>query len=133
MKRIEGNKGVLLQPMLDGIELFAGAIYEPAFGHVVLCGMGGIFVEVMKDVSSELAPLTMDVAHEMIGRLRGNKMLKGMRGQDPVDEALFAGILVKLSALATACPEIEEMDLNPLIGSKEGIWAVDARIKIGDR
>ena len=123
---------VLIQPMLRGLELFAGLKREPKFGTLVFCGLGGIFVEVMKDVSSELAPLTMDVAHDMIRRLRGSEMLKGVRGQDPVNETRFAGILVKLSALATACPEIEEMDLNPLIGSKDGIWAVDARIKIGE-
>jgi acyl-CoA synthetase (NDP forming) len=130
MIRLPGVTGVLIQPMLRGLELFAGLKREPKFGAMVFCGVGGIFVEVMKDVSSELAPLTHQTALGMIGRLRGNKLLKGFRGQDPVDEMQFAGILVQLSALAIACPEIEEMDLNPLIGNKEGIWVVDSRIYI---
>jgi len=124
---------VLIQPMVKGLELFAGLKREQKFGTLVFCGLGGIFVEVMKDVSSELAPLAMDNARNMIRRLRSNEMLKGVRGQDPVNEEEFAEILVKLSALATACPEIEEMDLNPLIGTKDGIQAVDARIKIVNR
>ncbi len=131
MIKLPGVTSILIQPMMKGLELFAGLKREPKFGTLVFCGLGGIFVEVMKDVSSELAPLTMDTARTMIRRLGGYEMLRGARGQNPVNEEQFAEILVKLSALATVCPEIEEMDLNPLIGTKEGIWAVDARVKIG--
>ena len=81
MMKIEGATGVMVQKMLKGTELFIGAKYEERFGHVVLCGLGGIFVEVLKDVSSGLAPLSYDEAYSMIRSLRGYKILKGTRGQ----------------------------------------------------
>jgi acyl-CoA synthetase (NDP forming) len=130
MKRIEGNKGVLLQPMLDGIELFAGAIYEPAFGHVVLCGMGGIFVEVMKDVASGLAPLSLAESQHMIRSLKGFPVLKGIRGKAGIDLEIYAGILVRLSAILRYATEIAELDLNPIIGKGSQLVVVDARIRI---
>ena len=133
MIKIPEVKSIMIQPMISGLELFAGLKREPEFGALVFCGLGGIFVEVMKDVASELAPLNMEMAQNMIKRLRGRALLKGIRGQEPVSEQQFAEVLVKLSALASVCPQIEEMDLNPLIGNKDGIQAVDARIKIVNR
>lgn len=121
---------VLIQPMLSGMELFLGAKYEPRFGHIVLCGLGGIFVEVLKDVSSALAPLSKGEATAMIQSLRGYKMIKGVRGQKGISEDVFADIIVRLSALLTVVPEIKEMDINPLLGAGEKIVAVDARIRI---
>ena len=130
MIRIEGASGIIIQPLLSGLELFAGLKLEPGYGHLVMCGLGGIFVEVLKDVTTGLSPLTYEEAMDMIGRLQGRDMLGGVRGQDPVDEKRFAEILVRLSALVESVPEIEEMDINPLIGKKEEIVAVDARIRI---
>ncbi|MEN8157540.1 MAG: acetate--CoA ligase family protein [Bacteroidota bacterium] len=130
MMKIDGADGVLLQPMLDGIELFAGAKYEPAFGHVVLCGMGGIFVEVMKDVASGLAPLSMEESMRMIRSLKGYKIMEGLRGQEGIDTAVFAGIITRLSAILRHATEIAELDLNPILGKGGRLVVVDARIRI---
>jgi acetyltransferase len=121
---------VLIQPMLKGMELFAGAKYEDRFGHVVLCGLGGIFVEIFKDVASGLAPLATEEALSMIRSLRGYKVFKGARGQEGIDENLFAKIIVHLSALLRFATEIKELDINPLLATAKGIIAVDARIRI---
>lgn len=130
MKRIRGYKGVLLQPMLSGLELFVGAKYEPRFGHVVLCGLGGIFVEVIGDVSSGLAPLTQNEALSMIRSLKSYKIIQGARGMEGVDELVFARIIMRLSTLLRFATEIKEMDLNPLIGKGKEIFVVDARIRV---
>ncbi|MPM09612.1 Protein lysine acetyltransferase Pka [bioreactor metagenome] len=116
--------------MLSGVELFAGASRESGFGHLILCGLGGIFVEVLKDVTSGLTPLGKTEAGMMIEGLRGKKILEGVRGQKPVDKDKFATILTRLSALLEAAPEIAEMDINPLLGDGSKIVAVDARINI---
>ncbi len=130
MMRIRDTHGILIQPMLEGAELFAGAKREDNFGHLLMCGMGGIFIEVLKDVASRLSPLTMEEALEMIGSLKGRKILEGVRGQKGIDTQKFAEVLVRLSALVEAAPEIDEMDLNPLLGKGEMIVAVDARISL---
>jgi len=131
MIQIKDTTAILIQPMLSGVELFAGAKFEPKFGHMVLCGMGGIFIEVLKDVQTGLAPLTHKEAGSMIKDLKSYKIIKGVRGQEGVNEMLFAEIIVRLSALVTAAPEIIEMDLNPLLGTPEKVVAVDARVRIG--
>ena len=135
MMQIEGAKGVMVQKMLRGRELFIGAKYEPRFGHIVLCGLGGIFVEVLKDVSSGLAPLSYDEAYSMIRSLRAYKIIRGTRGQKGVNEKKYAEILVRLSTLlrfATEiiATEIKEMDINPLLADENDIVAVDARMRI---
>ena len=127
---IEGSEGVLLAQMASGTELFLGAKYEPGFGHVVLCGMGGIFVEVLKDVASGLAPLTEDEALSMITSLKSFKILKGYRKQPGVNLSEFAGIIVRLSSLLRFATEIKELDINPLLGNEREILAVDARVRI---
>lgn len=133
MMKIEGVTGVLLQPMLEGIELFAGAKYEPGFGHIVLCGLGGIYVEVMKDMASGLAPLSREEAMQMIRSLKGYQMLEGVRGQQGISITAYAEILVRLSALLAHCPEIAELDLNPIMGRGEQLVVVDARIRVSKR
>jgi len=130
MMKIKGVKSVLVQRMLTGTELFIGAKYEPKFGHVILCGPGGIFVEVLGDVSSGLAPLTFEEAVSMIRSLRGYRIIRGTRGNPGVNEHKFAEIIVRLSSLLRFATEIKEMDLNPLIGSLDSITVVDARMKI---
>ena len=130
MMQIQDATGVMVQKMLKGTELFIGAKYETRFGHVVLCGLGGIFVEVLKDVSSGLAPLSYGEAYSMIHSLRGYKILKGTRGQKGINEQKYAEIIVRLSTLLRFATEIKEMDINPLLADERDIVAVDARILI---
>lgn len=128
--QIPETYAVEICPMYHGTEIFIGASREAKFGHQVLCGLGGIFIEVLKDVQASLAPIGLPEAKAMIERLRGYKIIKGVRGQEPVNEQLFAEAVTRISALVTAAPEIAEMDLNPLLGSKDAVIAVDARIRV---
>ncbi len=130
MMKIKGVQAVLIQKMLEGTELFIGARYEPRFGHVILCGLGGIFVEVLGDVSSGLAPLTFEEAKSMVRSLRVYRIIQGTRGKPGVNEQKFIDIIVRLSTLLRFATEIKEMDLNPLIGNPQNITVVDARIRI---
>ena len=130
MMQIEGATGVMVQKMLKGTELFIGAKYEERFGHVVLCGLGGIFVEVLKDVSSGLAPLNYAEAYSMIHSLRGYKIIKGTRGQQGLNEQKYAEIIVRLSTLLRFATEIKEIDINPLLADANNVVAVDARILV---
>ena len=130
MMHIEGATAVMVQKMLKGTELFIGAKYEQRFGHVVLCGLGGIFVEVLRDVSSGLAPLSYEEATSMIHSLRAYKILKGTRGKPGINQRKFAEIIVRLSTLLRFATEIKEMDINPLLADGDDIIAVDARILV---
>ena len=126
----EWLKDELVQKMIKGTELFIGAKYEERFGHVVLCGLGGIFVEVLRDVSSGLAPLSYEEAYSMIHSLRAYKILKGTRGQQGINERKYAEIIVRLSTLLRFATEIKEMDINPLLADADDVIAVDARILV---
>ena len=128
--QIDGSEGVLIAQMASGTELFLGATYEDKFGHILLCGMGGIYVEVMKDVASGLAPLSMEEAYSMIGSLKSYKILKGYRKQAGINIDRYAEIIVRLSWLLRYATEIKEIDINPLLGNENEILAVDARIRI---
>lgn len=130
MMKIEGAKAIMVQKMIKGKELFIGAKYEPRFGHIVLCGLGGIFVEVLKDVSSGLAPLSYDETYSMIRSLRAYKIIKGTRGQKGLNEQKYAEIIVRLSTLLRFTTEIKELDINPLLADEDNVTAVDARIRI---
>lgn len=130
MMQITDATAVMVQKMIKGTELFIGAKYEPRFGHVVLCGLGGIFVEVLKDVSSGLAPLSYAEAENMISSLRGYKIIKGTRGQKGLNEKKYADIIVRLSTLLRHATEIKEMDINPLLAYENDVIAVDARILV---
>ena len=121
---------VEMYPMLDGIDVYIGAIKDPKFGHQIFFGLGGIFIEVLKDVQSALAPITADEAKEMLKQLKGYKILQGVRGQEGVNLDLYADQVARVSALVQAAPEIAEMDLNPLLGNPRYVTAVDARIRI---
>jgi len=127
---IKDTSAVLMAEMASGIELFLGAKYEDKFGHIILCGIGGIFVEVFKDVTSGLAPLTMCEASAMIKNLRAYRIIKGYRGKNGVKERKFAEIMVRLSTLLRFAVEIKELDINPLLGDGNKLIAVDARIRI---
>lgn len=130
MMKLPDVSAVMIQPMLQGKELFVGAKYEPRFGHIILCGLGGIFVEVLRDIASGLAPLSHNEAFSMIRSLRAYKMFRGVRGEAPIDEVQFAEIIVRLSTLLRFATEIKEMDINPLLATSQGIIAVDARIRV---
>jgi acyl-CoA synthetase (NDP forming) len=123
--------GVLVQPMVPGgVEMMLGATWQPSFGHVIAAGAGGTLVELLGDVAFRIHPLTDRDAREMLDALRCTKLLRGYRGHAPVDaEAYFQSIL-RLSALLDVCPEIRELDLNPLKVLAQGVSAVDARIRV---
>lgn len=127
---IEAADGVLIQPMVKGMELFIGVNFEPGFGHLVVCGLGGVLIEVTKDVSSCLAPLTKTECLDMIQRLNAYQAIRGTRGRAGVSEQLFAEMIQRVSLLVEAAPEIVEMDINPLMGSARQLSAVDTRIRI---
>ncbi|HHW58742.1 MAG: acetate--CoA ligase family protein [Bacteroidales bacterium] len=130
LMHIKDATGVLLQPMLTGTELFIGGKKEGEFGHIVTAGLGGIFVEVLKDIQIALSPVSLEEALNMIKNLKGYKIIKGVRGSEGVDEQIFANIIQRVSALLITAPEISEMDINPLLGTGSNIVAVDARINI---
>lgn len=128
--QIKGATATLIQPMKKGLELFIGAKKEDAFGHLIVCGLGGIYIEVLKDIQSCLAPVSKYEAQEMIQNLKAYKIIQGTRNEKGINEALFAEIITKVSNLVAIAPEIIELDLNPLIANSDEIDAVDARIKI---
>ena len=130
LMQIDKAVGVLIQPMISGTELFIGVKRESNFGHIILCGLGGIFVEVLNDFSSGLCPVSRTESITMIQRLRAYKIIQGVRGREGVNEPLFSEIIQRISALVTVAPEIVEMDINPLMGSSQKITAVDTRIRI---
>ncbi|MEG2665811.1 MAG: acetate--CoA ligase family protein, partial [Bacteroidales bacterium] len=130
MMQIKDTTAILMQPMLSGMELFAGVKLESKFGHLVLCGLGGIFIEVLKDIQSALAPVSSIEALRMIKALKGYKMLEGVRGQEGINIDALIKVVLSLSRLVAVAPEIQEMDLNPLLASKDKVVAVDARIRI---
>ena len=121
---------VEMYPMLDGTDVYIGAIKDPKFGHQIFFGLGGIFIEVLKDVQSALAPISAAEAKEALTKLRGYKILQGVRGQEAVNIDLYADQIARVSALVQAAPEIAEMDLNPLLGNPRYVTAVDARIRL---
>ena len=127
---IDGSVGVMIQPQITGLELYVGVMKEPLFPHTILCGLGGIFIEVLKDVSAGLSPISEKEAYQMIQSLRGYKILEGTRSKEGVNPEDFVSIIQQLSSLVNIAPEIVEMDINPLIGNRKGIFAVDVRIKI---
>jgi len=128
--KIDDAVGALLQPMKKGTELFIGAKKEDKFGHLVLCGLGGIYIEVLKDTSAALAPIQQTEALDMIHNLKSYKIIEGVRGQEGINETVFAEIVTKISNLVKIAPEISELDLNPLFGNSKEVFAVDARIRI---
>lgn len=130
MMALPGVTAVLIQKMISGTELFCGAIREERFGHLVMAGLGGIFIEVFRDVATALAPLGEEEARSMIKSLKSCKIIKGTRGSSGVNEDAFVRVITSLSDLVTAAPEIAEMDINPLLGTPERIVAVDARVRI---
>nr|MBF0223662.1 acetate--CoA ligase family protein [Desulfobulbaceae bacterium] len=122
-------EGVSVQAMAKpGIEIIMGMIKDASFGPVVMFGLGGVLVEVLKDVAFRIVPIDKNDAVEMIEEIKGKKLLEGYRGQDPVDIACLQDMLVKLSDFVDQTPGIEEIDMNPVFAYKDGAAVVDARI-----
>jgi acyl-CoA synthetase (NDP forming) len=130
---IPGAKSILVQRQVDGIELIVGLSREGAFGHLVLLGLGGIYAEVLGDSATGLSPLSREEADRLISRLRAQRLIDGFRGRRGVDRTTLATALQRLCALAQHVPAIQEMDINPLMGTGEQLWAVDARIQVEPR
>ena len=130
LMQLKGATAVLIQPMKQGIELFIGAKRSGNFSPVVLCGFGGIYVEIFKDISVAMCPVSEATALEMISNLQIYPLLQGIRGQQGVDIKAFAQVIKKIAALAQFIPEIVELDINPLMANKDGLMVVDARIRV---
>ena len=121
--------GVSVQKMAkQGIEIIIGMTKDAQFGPVIMFGLGGILVEVLKDVSFRIVPMTKRDASEIIAEIKGYPILKGYRGQDPADIPYLEDLIVKVSEFVDKTPEIKELDLNPVFAYKDGAMAVDARI-----
>jgi len=125
-------EGVLVQRMVgSGVEMVAGGLNDPLLGPVIMAGTGGIFVDLLGDTAFRMCPLTEPDAVGLIEELKGHVLLRGYRGAPPVDESAFRQLLLAVSQLLDLCPEIEEMDLNPVMVLRTGAVVVDARIKVG--
>jgi acetyl coenzyme A synthetase (ADP forming)-like protein len=123
--------GVLVQPMVTGgTELIVGLARDPAFGPLVMLGLGGVYVEALGDVVFRLAPLSRVDAEEMVDGFRGSRILRGMRGRPPADREAIIEVLLRVSRMAVDNPEIVELDINPLIARPDGAIAVDVRVTL---
>lgn len=125
--RFAKEGSVLVQEFCDGVEMFIGIKKDQTFGHVLLTGIGGIFVEVYDDVAFRVCPITKRDAKSMLDELKGKALLAGVRGKKPVSRAALIDAMVKLSKLPGKMPNIEELDVNPFIVSEKRGVAVDAR------
>lgn len=122
-------EGVSVQGMADpGIEVIMGMTKDPQFGPVLMFGLGGVTVEILKDVSFRIVPLDKKDASKMIKEIKGYKLLQGYRGQDPADIEYLENMIVKLSDFINETPDIKEIDMNPVFAYKDGAVVVDARI-----
>jgi len=122
-------EGVSVQPMAKpGVEVIIGMSKDAQFGPVLMFGLGGIFVEIIKDVSFRIVPLVKRDAKEMVREIKGFPLLNGYRGSEPVDIVNLENLLLKASEFVEKTPEIKELDLNPIFAYKDGAMAVDARV-----
>ncbi|MDD5253904.1 MAG: acetate--CoA ligase family protein [Candidatus Nanoarchaeia archaeon] len=122
------SKQVLVQEYISGKQLIIGIIKDPTFGHVIMFGLGGIFVEVFKDISFRVCPITKEDATKMIEETKAYEILKGTRGEKPINFKQLSNILVKVSEIAAKNQNIKELDINPLIANENEVKIVDARI-----
>ncbi|MFH1538068.1 MAG: acetate--CoA ligase family protein [bacterium] len=135
LKAVGSAEGVAVQKMAEaGREVIVGAKRNKEFGPVVAFGLGGIMVEAMEDVALRVAPLSRRDAEEMLGEIRGVKVLGEFRGKPAADREALVDVILRVSSLMAACPEIQELDINPVIvyGEGRGCLAVDARIILGE-
>jgi acyl-CoA synthetase (NDP forming) len=129
-QRLSLNRLLVMKQLAGGVEVIVGAKQDPAFGALVLCGLGGVLAEVLQDVSLRLAPLDNGQALGMLEGLKGKALLDGFRGGPKVDRETLAGLVSRVAALAAALPELLELDLNPVLAGPEGVVAVDARARV---
>jgi acyl-CoA synthetase (NDP forming) len=113
-----------------GVEMIVGALQDPRFGPLIACGTGGVLVDLLADSAFRLHPLSGSDAGDMIDELKGARLLRGYRGTARADEAALRDILLRVSELVTVAPEIQELDLNPVIVSAAGACVADARVRI---
>ncbi|MCY0868048.1 MAG: acetate--CoA ligase family protein [Desulfurococcus sp.] len=126
--------GVLMYNMApQGLEVIVGGVRDGIFGPVIMFGLGGIFVEVLKDVSFRITPITLNDALDMLSEVKSAKILEGYRGQPAIDKKAIADIIVKTARLMEENPEIESIDLNPVMAYSKGAIAVDARVILSNR
>lgn len=122
-------QGVSVQKMArNGVEVIVGMTKDAQFGPVLMFGLGGVLVEVLKDVSFRIVPLVKRDAREMVREIKGYPLLEGYRGQEPADVALLEDLILKVSDFVDKSPEIKELDINPIFAYKNGAVAVDARV-----
>lgn len=121
-------EGYVIEKMESGIELLVGSTVDPMFGPILAFGLGGIYVEVLKDVVFRLIPIEREDAIEMLSEIKAAKILDGIRGQPPVNKKALVDLLIKTSIFIDHHPEIEELDLNPVFATEKGVSVVDARI-----
>ena len=125
-------QGFTIQPMAPaGKELLLGTLQDAQFGPLVIVGFGGIYVEVLRDTTARLAPLSAAEAARMLDELRMAPLLRGVRGEPAVDQAALATTIARFSQLAADCPELVELELNPLVAHATGVVTVDARARLG--
>ena len=126
-------QGISVQKMArPGVEVIIGMSKDAQFGPVLMFGLGGILVEILKDVSFRIVPLVKRDAREMIREIKGYPLLEGYRGSEPVDVENLEGLLLKVSDFVEKNPDIKELDLNPIFAYKDGAVAVDARVVLED-
>jgi acyl-CoA synthetase (NDP forming) len=124
-------RGVLVQRALSGgREVILGGKRDPSFGPVVMFGLGGVYVEVFEDVAFRLAPLTPEDAEAMISEVRASRLLRGVRGEPPADVEAVVESMLAVSRILVECPEVAEIDVNPLLVFERGVAAVDARVVV---
>jgi len=127
-------EGIYVQEMApSSTEVIVGATKDPTFGPTIMFGLGGIFVEILKDVSFRLIPITRDDAVEMIHEIRSYKILEGARGMPKADEGALVDILLNTSRMVSECPEIKELDMNPILVYEKGAKIVDARVILEEK
>ncbi|MDY6835889.1 MAG: acetate--CoA ligase family protein [Chloroflexota bacterium] len=127
-------EGITVQQMAKpGVEVIIGMSKDPQFGPVIMFGLGGILVEILKDVSFRIVPLIRRDAQEMIKEVKGYPLLEGYRGQEPANITILEDMILKVSEFADKHPEVKELDLNPIFAYKDGAIAVDARVVLEDK
>lgn len=127
LQKLPGFKGAFVQEMLSGRQIIIGGKYDEQFGPTILFGLGGIFVEILKDASIRICPITRQDAKEMYSEIKANKILQGARGEKPINFKLLEDILLKANHMLLK-EKIKELDINPLFCYKDKIVAVDARV-----
>ncbi|MFB6167171.1 MAG: acetate--CoA ligase family protein [Candidatus Nanohaloarchaea archaeon] len=125
-------EGILVEEVVEGHEMIVGVSRDPEFGHVIMFGLGGIFVEVLRDVNFRVLPIEEYDAKQLIDEMESRELLEGVRGEEPVDRDAIVDVLLRVSDLVEENPGIDELDINPLFVNPEGAFAADALIEVGE-